>query len=879
MKARVGTLAVMASVAVVSASALAGQLRVRESGMYKAEKASAGLRARTKSAAGFDAASAAAKAVVALSERLGIAATAEDLRVRCADADAFGRTHVRIQQLFGGVEVDGRELIVHFDAAGSVYEVNGDWLDTSSLAAFPAPSAKVAGATLVVYCKGDDAAAARLAWRRRRGRYIVFSDAQSGETIHVRRASPHAFPDDDDDEEEDDGLDLDSDRIILFANELELPAGAATTVSGNLPPQQGGKAVVVGATLDTNGVARLVTTTADGIEVGVLDGIASPSMREDVKAADAAKLEWTNEFLGRTGWTGWSEDAAEDMPNALAIMYNVTTVLDYYKSAFNRRSYDNQGGRVASWRFWQDDGEDLDIGYGNAFWSALGEEGAAKEKGCFFFGYRVDGTASETSLDTCAHELTHGITAWTANLHYEAESGALNESFSDLIGASCEFAAQPRAADLTNPNPGEADWLFDEDSGKAIRSFAEPGLYGQPSRYKGKKWVKTSDTSEQNDHGGVHDNSGVQNHFFYLLCEGGKGVNDGVEYDLKGIGIEKCAQLAYLTLTAYCGPRTDYAAVVGCWDSAAQDLLESGVLTDEDYAAVAPAWAAVMGDGGEFSAVGENAFAATNLEDGYALVVKTGKANAKGLFKTTGTLYQNGKLVALFSGPKTSGPEVTLKNRRYGELKLSLAADSATGYFGDDANEVKFVSIAPEIEEVDEAAGLCVGVAVNLPLAMSGEAVKASWSSRGLPRGVKCERNGILSGVPSATGEGAATVSARCTVAVPGLARKIIVNVARKVDWSVSPIDDYAQGKFVGQGLSITVSPKGRVSGYAKAGGSRFWLSAKSYSLRFNGGYAAEGTSRGREWGFAVDAEGAAVEIALGEGEPVILKAAKVGAK
>ena len=77
-------------------------------------------------------------------------------------------------------------------------------------------------------------------------------------------------------------------------------------------------------------------------------------------------------------------------------------------------------------------------GFANAFWAG-DETEDGKTVGNFYFGYDYTGKRSETSLDSCAHELTHGVTAYTANLQYKGESGALNESFSDLIGVACEL--------------------------------------------------------------------------------------------------------------------------------------------------------------------------------------------------------------------------------------------------------------------------------------------------------------------------------------------------------------------------------------------------------------------------------------------------------
>jgi Zn-dependent metalloprotease len=125
--------------------------------------------------------------------------------------------------------------------------------------------------------------------------------------------------------------------------------------------------------------------------------------------------------------------------------------------------------------------------------------------------------------------------------------------------------------------PGTADWLMGEDcwlSSTALRDMRNPrntATVGpdneQPSRYKGEYWY-----TAPWDNGGVHKNSGVQNFFFYLLCEGGSGTNDGIAYSVTGIGIANAEQVAYRALTAYCTPGTDYKAARIAWLSAAEDL-------------------------------------------------------------------------------------------------------------------------------------------------------------------------------------------------------------------------------------------------------------------------------------------------------------------
>jgi hypothetical protein len=199
-------------------------------------------------------------------------------------------------------------------------------------------------------------------------------------------------------------------------------------------------------------------------------------------------------------------------------------------------------------------------------------------------------------LDVCGHELTHGVTEYSANLNYQDEPGALNESFSDVMGATIEFYAQAdgRAA-YPNDTPGAADWKLGEDcwlEGSCLRDMQNPRStvtmisgYQQPSKVGGTYWQNyKTDTS---DNGGVHTNSGPQNFFYYLLSDGGSGTNDGLSYNVTGIGITNARLVAYRALTVYCTATTDYKGARDAWVSAANDLNPTWVLS------VKAAWNAV----------------------------------------------------------------------------------------------------------------------------------------------------------------------------------------------------------------------------------------------------------------------------------------------
>jgi hypothetical protein len=132
-----------------------------------------------------------------------------------------------------------------------------------------------------------------------------------------------------------------------------------------------------------------------------------------------------------------------------------------------------------------------------------------------------------TAIDTCGHELGHGVIQSTASLEYQAESGALNESYADVLGSAFEFWLYDKFNNDDDPDndlQGGSDWLIGEDIGKQLkylRNLKDPtnSQNPQPKKYKGQHWVNTRDTSDRNDYGGVHTNSGVGNHCFYLLSQ------------------------------------------------------------------------------------------------------------------------------------------------------------------------------------------------------------------------------------------------------------------------------------------------------------------------------------------------------------------------
>lgn len=228
---------------------------------------------------------------------------------------------------------------------------------------------------------------------------------------------------------------------------------------------------------------------------------------------------------------------------ALDAHWGVTKTYDYFFSKFNRNSYDNAGTTLTSYVHY---GNNID----NAFWS--GAE--------MLFGDGNRSFTPLTALDVTAHELGHAVCDATANLIYQRESGALNEGFSDIWGAIVEHHAAPE----------KSPFLIGEDialsSSGFMRSMANPKLSGGPDTYKGVNWEPANldegcynPIYELNDYCGVHTNSSILNHWFYILVNGKNGTNDiGNTYNVTGIGWDHAAEIVYFIETAYLNQRSDY---------------------------------------------------------------------------------------------------------------------------------------------------------------------------------------------------------------------------------------------------------------------------------------------------------------------------------
>ncbi|MFZ3578366.1 M4 family metallopeptidase [Virgibacillus sp. DJP39] len=234
---------------------------------------------------------------------------------------------------------------------------------------------------------------------------------------------------------------------------------------------------------------------------------------------------------------------SERQKAAVDAHYYAGQVFDYYYDTFGRVSYDNQGSSIRS-----------TVHYGNNY------NNAAWTGNQMIYG---DGDGSTFTYlsganDVVAHELTHAVTDTTAGLVYQSQSGALNESFSDVFGFFVD----------------SEDWLMGEDvytpyrSGDALRSMSNPNAYNQPDHMNE---YQDLPVTKEGDWGGVHTNSGIPNKAAY--------------YTINNLGISVAENVYYRALTVYLTPDSDFSYARAALEQSATDLYGSSTAN-----AVSQAW-------------------------------------------------------------------------------------------------------------------------------------------------------------------------------------------------------------------------------------------------------------------------------------------------
>ncbi len=277
-----------------------------------------------------------------------------------------------------------------------------------------------------------------------------------------------------------------------------------------------------------------------------------------------------------------------------------SSVYDFYNDRFGRKSVDNNDLTLKS-------SVHTDVRLNNAYWY----------NGQMYYG---DGDGSQfndltLAHDVIGHELTHGVTENTANLIYANASGALNEGWSDILGA---------ASESYRLGSNQPDWRIGEEvmaSGGALRYMKNPTQDGYSTDWYPDRIPFSSNPNNSNDQGGVHGNSGIANLAFALAVDGGSHPRGKSSANVPKLGLAKAEQIFYRALNTYMSQSTDFAGARTATAQSAQDLYGATEKT-----AIETAWCAVGVGTCPGGSTGGN-----ELENG---VTKTGLASSSELTYT-----------------------------------------------------------------------------------------------------------------------------------------------------------------------------------------------------------------------------------------------------
>ena len=426
--------------------------------------------------------------------------------------DEFTKTHIRLNQVYKGIPVYGGDIVVHLNETGDGESFNGRYFQVSGeISTVPAlqPDSAIACALMHLY-KGS------IPESRQPELSILASKEKNESSLVIYRKKDNAYKS------------VLAYHVTLFASNhhrweyfIDASSGQVLHYYENTCSVDGKR---TSTATDLNDVTRTMNSYEYGSEFYLIDlskdmYTSSSFVSPDELQGAIITLDMKNTY-GNNQKIYYVTSSSNSWTNATAVSahYNAETAYEYYLNAHQRNSIDGNKGNIISIINVPDD--ETGGGLDNAYWNG---------RYMFYGNGNVACTPLAGGLDVGGHEMTHGVIENTANLEYQDESGAINESMADIFGTMIE----------------NDDWLIGEDivrtqyfpSG-AMRSFSDPHNGGTSLDDKGYQPANVSEQySGTKDNGGVHINSGICNHAFYLFAQ--------------AIGKEEAAAVYYKTLDDY----------------------------------------------------------------------------------------------------------------------------------------------------------------------------------------------------------------------------------------------------------------------------------------------------------------------------------------
>ncbi len=505
-------------------------------------------------------------------QRIGALEARGELRVRATMDDTMiaGRTHTRFRQLHRGVPVWGAEVVRQSDDAGALTAF-GNLYEGIEIESRPTLSALSARRALESVHTGgrlfpDEVELVVLPLTE--GDAVTYALTWRGQILK------------------------DTDVRAIF---VDAHTGAVRLDFSDRHNQS-----AVGRGVGVLGDAKKMSVTGSGTNFQAQDALRPPTLQTLDMKGDPLRIEriLAPGYPNTIAAADYAADADNEWTDGGVVDAHAYTgyTYDYFFKRFNRRGLNDANTPIRSFvnlvrredlqRNLSIYGNDILDYYINAFYLHPGVMvyGVGLPSNFTAGGQQYNNFAG--ALDIVAHELTHGVTRFTSNLIYRNESGALNEAFSDIMGTGAEFMFE-------TPGSGQrqADYLCGEDIARGtaafplngIRSLQNPGQYGDPDHYS----VRFTGTG---DNGGVHINSGIANHAFYLAIEGGTHRLGGRVTGVGAANREQIERVFYRGFTAFLGPSSNFQAARAATIQAARELYASNPAVE---AAITQAWNAV----------------------------------------------------------------------------------------------------------------------------------------------------------------------------------------------------------------------------------------------------------------------------------------------
>lgn len=505
-----------------------------------------------------------------------------------ATRDELGLTHVRLNRQHNGLPVFGEQVVGHLDAEGKVTSVNGlvgeipEGLGRGAPAitaadaarrierAFGIPAGSIPPSEMIRNITRGNDGKYRDAWQiqdifaNASGKRInSLLDAETGEVLNTWE-SRHGIVDER-------AMERAKQAVEAAGGPRAQPLDARDTEAtgeGNDTSLYSGKVEVGGTDLGGGRQSMLDTTRGQGIETNDAQG----RTRDNPAPV---------QLVDNNGAWGEASDPRGHR-TAVDAQFGAQMTSDFLRDLLGRDSLDGRGEKLLSTVNVRLEDANGNLAP-NAFWN--GEQ--------MTYGIGDGVTFSDlTTVDIAGHEIAHGLTERTAGLIYRNESGGLNESISDIIGAGVEWYASQRNANV------EFNWKVGEDAftpgleGDALRFMDDPTRDGysidhfsQMGRYRKDDGIG----QPESDNGGVHGSSGIMNNAFFLLTEGGTNRTSG-QGVAEGIGMESSLKIFSRALQFYMVPNSTFAQAREATLLATNDLFGAG---SPEAAKLKQAWSAV----------------------------------------------------------------------------------------------------------------------------------------------------------------------------------------------------------------------------------------------------------------------------------------------